>query len=100
MFQKGFSTSLSAYFVALFGIIGFLAPPFSLVVATFNGKTSISLFNSTMIMVLSVLVIVFLVIKAFDLFFARKKGLFVLDFVLLVLSIFSFLIHLLAFIRL
>lgn len=100
MFQKGFAANLNTYLIFIFGILGFLAPPFSIVIATLNGKSTISMLNSTMIMILSLLIIVFFVIKAFDLFFSRKKNLFILNLIFLIIIVLSFLLHLSAFLKL
>ncbi len=98
--QKGSGNNTDIYFMLFFGLLGLLAPPFSIIVAALDGRSTISMINSTVIMLLAILIIVFFVIKSFDLFFARKKELFILNLALLLIVLVSFIFNLVVFLTL
>jgi hypothetical protein len=83
----------------IFGLLGIIAPFGAIHVATFMGANEISAFNSTMIMILSVLLIIFLVLNAFGNFMANRKKIFIAGLVLICLNLISFIWNLLIFIN-
>lgn len=86
--------------ILIFGVFGVIAPFASIYIATFLGKTDISMFNSTMVMLLSVLLIVFLLINCFgELNSKHYKG-FAAGIVFLLISLISFMFNLVIFINL
>jgi hypothetical protein len=86
--------------VIIFGLLGIAAPFLSVFVATFLGKTNVSMFNSTMIMLLSILIIVYQLITSFNNFFNGHKRIFLLGILLLFIDLVSFLFNLTIFIAL
>jgi|GEM_PF-5212707 len=100
MLFAGFVDTKSTILIIVFGLIGFFAPAFSIIIATFPGPQDIAMWNSTMLMVLSLLVIVFLVIKTFGFYFSTHKKLFIVTLILLILSVISFVMNLNTFMAL
>ncbi|MFA6065166.1 MAG: hypothetical protein WCW44_00450 [archaeon] len=88
------------FMTILFGLLSIVAPIAGVYVATFAGKTDIAVINSSMIMFLSVLLLVFLLSNAFANFMANHKKMFILGIILLCLGLISFIYHLLLFIAL
>ncbi|MFA5125890.1 MAG: hypothetical protein WC462_02720 [archaeon] len=84
----------------LFGLFGVIVPFGAVYVATFLGKTDMASFNSTMMMLLSVLLIVFLVINCFSNFNDNHKKIFILGLLFLLLSMISFIWNLIIFVTL
>jgi len=84
----------------LFGLFGIMAPFAAIYVATFLGKSEMASFNSTMIMLLSVLLVVFLVINCFGNFISNHKRIFIVGLLFLLLSMISFIWNLLIFVAL
>lgn len=95
MFGK--DSSGKASLTILFGIFGIVAPFLSIHIATFMGKTDIALFNSSMLMFLSVLLMVFLVINSFHNFLENNKRTFLVGIIFLLLTIVSFILNLTVF---
>jgi len=88
------------FLTILFGILGIFAPMGGVYVATFAGKTQMAAINSSMIMFLSVLLLVFLVSNAFANFMSNHKKMFILDLFLLCLGLISFIFNLILFVNL
>jgi len=88
------------FLMILMGLIGFIAPFFSVFVATFIGITDQSLFNGTMLFLLSILSILFLFIKGLSSIFNRAPKLFFLALPLIIISVISLIYNLLIFITL
>ena len=84
----------------LFGLFGIIAPFVSIQIATFLGKSDISLFNSSMIMFLSVLLMIFLIINSFHNFLNNNKKTFFIGVIFLLLTIISFILNLTFFMAL
>ncbi|VVB76033.1 Uncharacterised protein [uncultured archaeon] len=84
----------------LFGVLGMLMPFAGVHAATFLGRSDLANFNSSIIMLLSVLLIVFLVVNAFSNFIDNHKKIFIMEVVLLLLSIASFIYNLAIFVTL
>jgi hypothetical protein len=85
--------------VIIFGVLGIGAPFFSVFVATFLGKTDISVFNSTMLMLLSILIIVYQLIISFNNLFNQRKKMFIIGLIFLLLDLISFLFNLVIFVN-
>jgi len=98
MFEKDNKGRVSV--TLLFGFLGIIAPIVSVYVATFLGKSDLSVINSSLIMFLSALLIVFLIINCFSNFIKNNKRSFILGLILLLLSIYSFISNMLIFITL
>ena len=98
MFGKdsGGSTSLTV----LFGLFGIAAPFVAIQIATFMGKSDIALFNSSMLMFLSVLLMLFLIINSFHNFLENNKRTFLLGLIFLFLTAVSFILNLTFFMSL
>ncbi len=92
--------NVRAVLTFLFGILGILVPFVGVSVATFMGHTDLANFNSSVIMLLAVLLIVFLVINAFSNFIDNHKKIFIIELVMLLLSIGSFIHNLTIFVML
>ena len=75
--------------IALMGGVGIIIPFLSSFVATFKGVTELSLFNSSMLLVLSILVILFLLIKTVGALFDSNSKLFFFGIVFVVANIIS-----------
>lgn len=82
----------------LFGVLGILMPFFGVYAAVHLPRGDLVAFNSTMIMILSILLLLFLLVNSFNNFFNRKMKLFAAGIVLLFLSMISFIWNLLIFI--
>jgi len=93
--SKG-STSLTV----LFGIFGIVAPFVSIQIATFMGKSDIAMFNGSMLMILSVLLMIFLIISSFHNFLDNNKKTFLLGLIFLFLTAVSFILNLTFFMAL
>jgi hypothetical protein len=98
MFGK--DSSGRASLVILFGIFGIVAPFASINIATFMGHTDIGMFNSSMLLFLSVLLMVFLVINSFHNFLNNDKKTFIIGILFLLLTMISFIWNLLFFVTL
>ena len=72
MFGKDSNGGVSL--TVLFGLFGVLAPFASIYIATFMGESDIAMFNSSMLMFLSVLLMVFLIINFFQLTIIKKRS--------------------------
>jgi len=92
MFGKDSSGKTSL--TILFGIFGVAAPFLSITIATFMGKSDISMINSSLVMFLSVLLMVFLIISSFHNFLENNKKTFLLGIIFLFLTIISFILNL------
>lgn len=99
-FARGFVEQKPLLVVILFGLIGVFAPAGSIFVASLKGNVIFAQFNSTMLMVLPLLVIVFFVIKTFDFLFNRNTKLFIATIIFLLLVLISFILNLITFISL
>lgn len=88
------------FLTVFFGILGLIAPFGGMFVATFGQKSDLSVFNSTMVMLLSVLLIVFLMINCFNNFNNNNKKMFIIGLILFFLCVVSFLYNLVLFINL
>jgi glucan phosphoethanolaminetransferase (alkaline phosphatase superfamily) len=97
-FAKGFIEARPLLMVVFLGIVGFFAPIASIFVTGIKGQQIFVQFNSSMLMVLSLLVIVFFVIKSFDFFFNRNPKLFIISIITLLLIIISFMFNLVVFV--
>jgi len=91
---------ISMVLVFVFGVIGIFAPFLSIFIATFKGVSDISIFNSTMMLVLSLLVIVFQVVHSFSAFNNNQKRAFVVGVIILFICIISFMLNLAIFVNL
>ncbi|MGI6589598.1 MAG: hypothetical protein ACOX1V_02950 [Candidatus Iainarchaeum sp.] len=89
-----------ASLTVLFGLFGVLAPFASIYVATFMGKSDMAMINSSMLMFLSVLLMVFLVINSFHNFLNNNKKVFLIGIIFLLFTIISFIFNLNFFIKL
>ncbi|MFA5360950.1 MAG: hypothetical protein WC290_00705, partial [archaeon] len=98
MFGKDSNGGVSL--TVLFGLFGVLAPFASIYIATFMGKSDIAMFNSSMLMFLSVLLMVFLIINSFHNFLNNNKRVFLLGVLFLLFTIVSFVLNLTFFINL
>ena len=67
----------SLVMVSFMGGTGMIIPFLSIFVAIFKGVTEISIFNSSMLMILSILIILFLIIRSAGSFFDNDVKLFV-----------------------
>lgn len=84
----------------LFGVFGIAAPFISIYIATFMGKTDMAMINSSMLMFLTVLLMVFLIINSFHNFLENNKKTFLVGVVFLLLTIISFILNLTFFMSL
>jgi len=84
----------------IFGLLGTIAPFGAVYIAMYMGATEISAFNSTMVMILSVLLLVFMVLNAFGNFMANRKKIFVIGLILICVDLISFIWNLLIFVNL
>jgi len=92
---------LSRNFLTIFfGLLSIIAPMVGIHVATFTGKSEMALINSSMIMFLSVLLLVFLLSNAFGNFMTNHKKMFIIDIILLCLGLISFIYNLVIFVSL
>ncbi len=92
MFGK--DSSGKASLTILFGVFGMVAPFVAIYIATFMGKSDIALFNSSMLMFLSVLLMVFLIINSFHNFLENNKKTFLLGVIFLLMAMISFILNL------
>lgn len=98
MFGKDSNGGVSL--TVLFGLFGVLAPFASIYVAVFMGKSDIAIFNSSMLMFLSILLMIFLVINSFHNFLNNNKKVFLLGVLFLFVTIISFIFNMSFFIQL
>lgn len=75
--------------IALMGGVGIIIPFLSSFVATFKGVTELSLFNSSMLLVLAVLVILFLSVRTISALFESNSKLFIFGVVFIVANLIS-----------
>lgn len=84
----------------LFGVLGIIAPIGSIqVLKSFGGDSEIASFNSMMILILSVLLLVFLIVDCFTNFNNDDKKLFLVGLFFFLCSLVSFLFNLIIFIN-
>ena len=83
--------------VLLLGGVGIIIPFLSIFVVTFRGITELSMFNSTVLFILAVLMLLFLVIKSAGSFFSNDAGLFVAGIVFIVANIISLMYNLIIY---
>jgi hypothetical protein len=98
MFGK--DSSGKASITILFGVFGIVAPFVSIYIATFMGKSDIAMINSSLLMFLSVLLMVFLIINSFHNFLENNKKTFLVGIIFLLLTIISFILNLTFFMAL
>jgi len=96
--KKGFGAAKTFLMVIIFGIIGTVAPWGSIYVATFKGITDLSRFNSSMLMILSLLVLVLLIIEATSALYNNKVKMLLLCILFAILSLSSFLYNMIIFV--
>lgn len=99
-FIRGFIEGKQVLVVLFFGLIGVFAPIGSIYVSALRGQQFFAQFNSTLLMLLTLLVIVFFIIKSFDFLFNKNSKLFLLSLGLLIIILLSFFYNLLIFISL
>ena len=75
--------------LSLMGGTGIIVPFLSIFVATFKGVSDLSLFNSSMLMVLSLLIIVFLLVKSIFALFTSDSKLFICGVLFIMVDIIS-----------
>ncbi|HNV01519.1 MAG TPA: hypothetical protein PKK60_03770 [archaeon] len=97
-FIRGFIEGKQVLLILFFGLIGFLAPMGSIFVTEIKGQQFFVQFNSTLLMILSLLIMVFFIIKLFDYLFNRDNKYLAITILILLLILFSFLYHLMIFI--
>ncbi|MBT4870722.1 MAG: hypothetical protein HON47_04060 [Candidatus Diapherotrites archaeon] len=79
----------SLMMISLMGGVGIIIPFIVILVATFKGVTELSMFNSMVLFVLSILILLFLVIKSASSFFNNDSRLFVAGIVFIVANLIS-----------
>ncbi|MBT7240867.1 MAG: hypothetical protein HN878_00065 [Candidatus Diapherotrites archaeon] len=79
----------SLMMISLMGGVGIIIPFIAILVATFKGVTELSMFNSMVLFVLSILILLFLVIKSASSFFNNDSRLFVAGIVFIVANLIS-----------
>lgn len=99
-FVRGFIEGKQLLLVVFFGLIGFLCPIGSIFVANLRGQQVFVQFNSTVLMLLTLLVIIFFIIKSFDFLFNKNLKYFLITVLFLVLVLLSFFYNLMIFISL
>jgi len=84
----------------IFGIAGIIAPFGGVYIATFMGKSDVSMFNSMLVMLLSTLLIVFLLINSFVSINEKKYKRFFIGILFLLVNIISFIWNILIYVTL
>ena len=87
----------SLIMASLMGGTGIIIPFLSIFVATFKGVSEISMFNSIMLMLLSILIILFLIIRSAGSFFDNDSRLFISTVVFIVVNLISLIYNLTVF---
>ena len=87
----------SLIMVCLMGGIGIIIPVIALFVATFKGVSELSLFNSTLLLVLSLLVVVFIAVRSIGALFDNDKKLVLAGLIFIVADVISLIINLMSY---
>ena len=83
------NTARSIVMISLIGGIGIIIPFFSIFVATLRGITELSMFNSSTLLILSVLLIIFLITRSASAIFDGNSKLTMFGIVFIVANIIS-----------
>jgi len=87
----------SIVILSLMGGVGIVLPVLSIFVATFKGVTELSLFNSAMLMVLAILVMLFVLIRSATAYLANDPKLFSFGIVFIVADLISLIYSLMTY---
>jgi hypothetical protein len=80
--------------IIVFGLLGLIVPVIANIVATFKGISDLSMFNSSLLYLLSILIIVLLLVKAISSFNNNAPKSFVFGVVFTLLNIISIVFNL------
>ena len=90
-------TSRSIEMVALMGGTGIIIPFLAIFVATFKGITDLSMFNSSNLLILSVLIVVFIITRTASAYFNSNPKLAIFGTVFIVANIISLIYNLIIY---
>jgi hypothetical protein len=91
------STNRSIMMISLMGGTGIIIPFISIFVATFKGVTELSMLNSSALLILSVLMIIFIVTRSASAYFNGNQKLAVFGIVFIVANILSLIYNLIIY---